>query len=266
METTKSVTEIFDEASPTDATETFEQLWTMMGGLRDRVLDRFSLTPDPGVEPVSKVGGDTGPRGILDAWTGPGVDWMINSWIGDAEAGFTNMHLTVWLGPGTNVPHLGMAWGTLPSLWCFIDLLPRADLFTDLDYVDTYYEPINAEYMALKSDPGASAFVSQDTFTRVGVSQSALCSVFPSNQERIDQIARLADLRVSQWLDFLDNAPATDPADREALAARDLAMRRNIAERDPANALAERFFGADLTNRLVRALWGGDRMLPRPTE
>jgi hypothetical protein len=197
------------------------------------------------------------------------MDWAINSWLGDPAAGFTNMHLTCWLGPETRVPHLGMAWGTLPSLWFFVDLLPRADLFVDLDYVDRYYEPANEAYMELKDDPDASPFVSRDTFTRVGVSQSAFCMVLPTNQENIDKINRYANLRVDQWLGYIDEAEADASlgvarSERAALAERDLVMRRNIAERDPANALAERFYGKETTQHLVNALWGGGRTSPRP--
>lgn len=264
METTKSVSEIFDESPATDSTETFAQLWRTMGAVKDRVLARFELSEDPSVSDLASFGGPTGPRGELRAWSGPGMDWLINSWLGDPEAGFTNMHLTAWLGPETNVPHLGMAWGTLPSLWCFIDLLPRSDLFVDLDYVDRYYEPINEVYMDLKNDPDVSPFVSQDTFTRVGVSQSAICVVLPSEPERIAQIGELANLRVDQWFSYLDDAGPTPVDQRAALARRDLDMRRNIAQRDPANALAARFYGDELTERLVGALWGEHRSIERP--
>ncbi len=264
METTKSVTQIFDEAGPTDATETFDRLWSVMTGLYRRVTDRFELTADPSVADLSSFGNPTGNRGELYASSGPKVDWLINSWLGDPQAGFTNMHLTCWLGPDTNVPHLGMAWGTLPSLWCFIDLLPRADLFVDLEYVDRYYAPANERYMQLKSDPEASAFVSQDTFTRVGVSMSAYCAVLPNTPERIDLIETLATERLEQWFSYLDEAEPVAESQRAALAARDFAMRKNIVERDPANALAERFYGKELTDRLVSALGGFDRHLPRP--
>jgi len=265
METTKSVTEIFDQSAPTDSTATFEQLWSMMGGFHQRVLDRFELTADPSVDDLSSFGGPTGPRGALHAWAGPNMDWLINSWLGDPQAGFSNMHLTAWLGPQTNVPHLAMAWGTLPTLWCFIDLLPRSDLFVDLDYLDRYYEPANASYMTLKADPEAEAFISQDTFTRAGVSQSAFCVVLPNTPERIEQIGALATERIDQWFGFLDDATPTPDSERAALAARDLAMRRNIAQRDPANALAERFYGKDLTARLVGSLWGAERSIERPS-
>jgi len=264
VEITKSVNQIFDESPTTDSTATFERLWATMGSVAERVTERFDLTEDPSVADLGSFGGPTGPRGSLRAWTGPGMDWLINSWLGDPEAGFTNMHLTAWLGPETNVPHLGMAWGTLPTLWCFIDLLPRADLFVDLDYVDRYYEPINDIYMSLKDDPEVSPFVSQDTFTRVGVSQSAICVVMPTDDHRVDQIGELANLRVDQWLSHLDDATPTAPGARGPLAARDLAMRRNIAQRDPANTLAERFYGTELTERLVGSLWGEHRVIERP--
>ena len=39
-----------------------------------------------------------------------------------------------------------------------------------------------------------------------------------------------------------------------------------IAVSDPANVVAVRYFGEARTEQLVRALWGGDRELPRPLE
>ena len=63
----------------------------------------------------------------------------------------------------------------------------------------------------------------------------------------------------------VDEAEPVPQARREKLAADDLARRRNIAERDPANVMAVRFFGQEMTDRLVRALWGGDRLLLRPS-
>ena len=52
--------------------------------------------------------------------------------------------------------------------------------------------------------------------------------------------------------------------EQEALAERDLAVRRNVAELDPANEMAVRYFGQEQTDALVRTLWGGDRRIPRP--
>jgi len=85
------------------------------------------------------------------------------------------------------------------------------------------------------------------------------------DEARLDQISELAHDRVDRWLEFVDQAEPVPQERRAQLAADDLARRRNIAERDPANVMGVRFFGEELTDRLVRSLWGGDRELPRPT-
>ncbi|HEY9649077.1 MAG TPA: hypothetical protein V6C95_00330 [Coleofasciculaceae cyanobacterium] len=45
------------------------------------------------------------------------------------------------------------------------------------------------------------------------------------------------------------------------LAERDLFLRRSSSERDPGNAMAAQMFGTELTNKLIRSLWGGDRKI-----
>ena len=77
-------------------------------------------------------------------------------------------------------------------------------------------------------------------------------------------VRRVLNAHVDRWLQWVDEAEPVPAEERAALAETDLLMRRNIAERDPANVLGERLLGADLTNKLVRGLWGGDRELPRP--
>ncbi|GAB1542963.1 hypothetical protein NUACC21_56370 [Scytonema sp. NUACC21] len=47
-------------------------------------------------------------------------------------------------------------------------------------------------------------------------------------------------------------------SERAGLSERDLIVRRTIAERDPGNENSVRLFGVEFTNKLVRALWGGD--------
>jgi len=77
-------------------------------------------------------------------------------------------------------------------------------------------------------------------------------------------VSELAEEHLDRWLGWVDEAERVPAEERAALAADDEAIRRNIAERDPANVMGDRYFGAETTQRLVRALWGGDRVLPRP--
>ncbi len=85
----------------------------------------------------------------------------------------------------------------------------------------------------------------------------------PADSRTTDLVAEITEEHLERWIGWVDAAERV-PADEQAeLAAQDELIRRNIAERDPANEMGDRFFGPEMTNTLVRALWGGDRLLPR---
>jgi hypothetical protein len=146
-----------------------------------------------------------------------------------------------------------------------VDYVPRVDLLANPDYLDRYYEPHNEQYMEMRGAPGFSPFVSQTLYIRQSVSHTALCFVAERTPEVADRMIALADQRLTDWFGFLDEGHPVPPSERAALAERDLFVRRTVADRDPANVMGVRFFGEDMTERLVRSLWGGDRVLPRPT-
>ncbi len=268
-ETLQGVEEIFDKRAPTDSSATFERLWSITEELMTKIRARFELTRDPSTDDLESYRGENEyPAGRLAAYSGPEIDWLVHSWIGNPTLGFTNMHLTAWLGPQIDVPHLGIAWGTLPDLWFYIDFNARSDLMLDTDSLDKYFEPMNDDFLELRADEGLAPFTSKALYVRQALSETAICFTTPGrtySEERLNQISQLAHTRVDQWLAFVDEAEPVPAERRVQLAADDLTRRRNIAERDPANVMAVRFFGDNLTSRLVAALWGGDRQLPRPT-
>ncbi len=267
-ETLKGVQDIFDSSAPVDATVTFNRLWSITTEIMAKLEARFELVRDPSTADLESYRGETEhPSGRLAGYTGPEIDWLIHSWIGNPPRGFTNMHVTVWLGPHIDVPHLGIAWGTIPDLWFYMDFNPRSDLMLDTEALDRYWEPFNEEFLELRADEGLSPFTSRSLYIRQAVSHTAVCFSTPGrthDEARLEQVRRLAHSRVDRWLEWVDEAEPVPVERRERLAADDLARRRTIAERDPANIMAVRFFGQDMCDRLVRALWGGDRVLPRP--
>ncbi len=269
-ETLDSVIDILDNADEIDNQATFDALWSAMSTQAARIRERFEVQPDPGYADLAEYSGADGWRGELSGLVGPEMDWMVHSWMGEPSTGFTNMHLTCWLGPQTRVPHLAFAWGTLPTLWFYQDFLPRVDLCVDYDYLQQYYEPTNARCLELRADEGLSWFTSQTLVVRQHVTDTASCFVVqdaddPARRaERIRQIAELAEQRVTDWFAALDAAAAVPDSEQGALAERDLHVRRLIAETDPANALGVRVFGEEMTDRLVGALWGADRTTERP--
>ncbi len=264
--TVKSLLELVDERPDVDNREVFDQLWNILSELRAKLDARFSLTPDAStadLQPYYSLDGKA--KGFLSAFSGPEIDWLTHTWIGTPQTSFTNMHLTVWLGPQIRVPHFGMALGTMPDIFMYIDYVPRADLVTDLDYLDTYYEPVNESYIELRKDTRFSPFISKNLYMRQSQSATSHCYLVPPSDETIAIIRNLAHEMMDRWLGSVDTAAPVPVEDRPALAARDLHLRRSIAERDPANVIGVRLFGEELADRLVRGLWGGDRHLPRPT-
>lgn len=267
-ETFKAVQDFVDESGATvDVTPAYTQLWALVEELKDKVEKRFELSRDASTDQFESyrgVGDSGSPTGTIRGYSGPEIDWMVHSWIANPKASFTNIHLTIWLGPHVRVPHFGLAFGTFPQVWCYLDFVPRADLVVDLDYLDTYYEPLNEECLDVRGRPGLDRFVSQALHVRESLTETAHCFSCLDDDLALATTAELAHSRLDRWLQWVDEAPVVPENEREALRDRDQAVRRNIAERDPANVMGVRYFGEEMTADLVKALWGGDRALPRP--
>ena len=263
-DTFKAVQDFVDESGATvDVTPAYTALFALVEELKAKVDQRFTVTRDASTQQFESYSGD-GPTGTIRAYSGDEIDWMVHSWIANPTASFTNIHLTIWLGPQVRVPHFGLAFGTFPQVWCYLDYVPRADLVTDLDYLDTYYEPLNEEALDIRSRPGLDRFNSRALHVRESLSETAHCWSCLDDEQAIATATELAHSRLDRWLQWVDQAPVVPEAERTALRRRDETVRRNIAERDPANVMGVRYFGEQMTQDLVKALWGGDRALPRP--
>lgn len=261
----RHVADLVDEGGVQDNTVVFERLWGLLCEVRDKVGKRLVTEPDASGDRFRAWDAPSGQKVRIDVSSGPEVDWMVHSWIGRPETGFSNMHLTVWLGPQTRVPHLGLAWGTIPDVWFYCDVIPRSDLWTDLESLDRYYGPLNDRWLEVREEhPELKVFTSRSLYVRTGLSEVAYVYTSERSDQIIDLMRDLVHERVDRWLRWLDEAAPVPAEERAALAQRDLEIRRNVAERDPANILGVRFFGEEATERLVRTLWGGDRQSRRP--
>lgn len=259
-----SIEEMFDSAPRTDRQSDFDALWALTGELFERVKKRFVLSLDPSCKDLMPYQGVDGASGYLSSWAGPEVDWLTHSWTGNPKATFTNMHLTIGLGPHIDAPHLGFALGTTPDFFVYMDYLPRCDLWTRPDYADKYYGKANQAYLAMQANKNFRPFVSRDFYTRAAQSPASLCYGATVNAENMATIRKVSHSHLDHWFEMLDKATAVTGAARAALAERDLTIRRTITERDPANIVVEKLFGKDLGRRLVGQLWGAARQLPRP--
>ncbi len=260
---TKSIDELVAEQGNVDREETFKQLWAINTELFEKVKARFELQQDPCS--VGDYTGKDGAAGFLSAWTGPEIDWLIYSWTGNPKASFTNMHLTINLGPKYDVPHFGFALGTTPDLFFYQDYMPRKDLWTNPDYAEKYYNGApNDTYIEWERSELFKHFISRHMYTRVAQSPCSLVYGGPDCPEGIEELRKVAHAQLDRWLSWIDEAKPVATELRAAQAERDLLIRRTITEGDPANIVVENLFGKELSDELVAALWGRDRKLPRP--
>ena len=261
---TKSIEELVAENANTDREDTFKELWAINTELFEKVKARF---PDIQLDPCSQgdYSGKDGAAGYSSAWASKDIDWMIFSWTGNPKASFTNMHLTIGLGPQYDVPNFGFALGTTPDLFFYQDYLPRKDLWTNPKYAEKYWDGApNDAYIALERHPDFHHFISRHMYTRVAQSPNSLVYSADVSDNNIEELRRIAHEQLDRWLEWVDNAEPVPEAERAQQAQRDLDIRRTITEGDPANIVVEMLFGEDMADKLVGALWGRDRTLPRP--
>ena len=266
-ETVAYIADMVDGAGDLDVTNVFDQAWPISQAIADKIFARFpDLVRDPCTDELQDYGGDPReePGGRLSAYAGKEVDWMVHSYIGEFKRAFVNVHVTCWLGPHIDVPHIGMAWGTSPRPWFYFDHMVRRDCNTDPEYFDKYVGYRNERFLALKTDPRLTTFTSRDPYIRQVLTPTSLCFSVDDSPEMWELMNAEAHRMVDEWLVWIDEATPVALEERAGLAERDLVLRRTIVERDPANSLAKRRYPEGIEPKLVRALWGGGRTLPGP--
>ncbi len=260
-DTTQHLAEVLDARAPVNNTEVFNYLLDVRDQAWRMVEAGLSLREDRRCQDIQHIPDTQGNIvGNMHTYTGAAspVDWVIRSWIGKPATGFTNIHLTCWLNDTVDVPHLGLALGTAPDVFCYVDYLPRYDLATHPDYVERFYQPVNAHWTSLRRNPAYKAFNPVHLYTRAVLSPVAVCGLLPLSDFRaVVEPVMLA--YVQQWVDWVRLAEPVPAAARPALHQRDQFVRQNIVERDPANVLADRMLGVPMRERLVRILHGAER-------
>ena len=240
------IIDLVEQSPDVDNREVFTQLWAILAEMNDKIQARFELNLDPcskRFEDYKIISVGDGAEGSLHTYTGPEVDWYVHSYIGSPESTFTNMHITLSLGPQYAVPNFGFALGTVPDLFMYMDYIPRVDLVSNMDYADMYYTEVNEEFLDLQSDDRFNPFISRDLYTRIAMTPTAVGYTAKADSDLIEKVRGVAMSRLDRWLGWVDSAEKTPLQDRAAIAARDEQIRRNICERDPANNLGERLFG-----------------------
>lgn len=258
---TKTITEMVLEDPDVDNRAVFERLYGVLGGFKDRILERFELEPHASTSDVAWWEGPNGDfKGSLNAWSGPEVEWFVHSWAGNPQKSILDMNITVWLGPHIDVPHLGLVFGTVPHPYHYSNLLPRRDLMADRAYLDRYYEPDNATYLAYRGDDRWNWSESHGSYMRAIVTPTTYSFMGERTDDILDAFETMATERFERWLTLVDHAEPVPVEEREALRRRDHEVRRLCYQRDPMNALAANWIGQEMVDQLVSRRQGEAQM------
>ena len=259
---TKTIDQFLAENPNVDVSRAWERCYGILAGIKDRIAQRFPVTRHPscnGREYYTSP--DKAFEGSFNAYTGPGVEWLVNSWLGNRKASILDMNATCFLGQDTDVPHLIVIFGTLPKLFFYCDYTPRRNLYTDMAYLDKYYGgEVNEEWVKLRGDPALHWLVSHGTYMRALLSPAGISMAGDLNDANIDKFEAYAGKFVSRWLGWLDAATPVPQAERAELQRYDHAVRRLGYERDPMNKLAAQVFGADQVQNMIRMRMGDAQM------
>ena len=254
------------KASPNeDRREQFARLWGILERMHTKISARFELTRDPCCDSLVDFELETGYRGSTEVFSGPEIDWYVHSWCGHPAQTFSNMHITLSLGPQYLVPNFGFALGTVPDLFMYMDYLPRVDLLHNIDYADKYYSAVNDEFLRLQENPAFKPFISRDLYTRIAMTPTAVAYGAEPSEDNIAIAEEVAMSRLDRWLQWVDEAEQTPVESRAAIAERDHQIRRNICERDPANSVAVDLYGEAMAELLIKTISADNRTLPRPS-
>jgi hypothetical protein len=255
----KTITEMLQEAPDVDVRASWESLWGILTEIKERIVAEFPVEQHPSSTPYEyyEAGGF---EGSLSTYTGPQVEWFVHSWIGNRAASILDMNITVWLGPHIDAPHLCLVFGTVPHLFHYSDFIARRDIGVDYDYVQRYYEPENADYLAFRGDERFTWNVSHGSYMRAIISPVAHSYMAERTPENIEVLRGYVMKRFERWLDYVRTAPAVPEEERAALQARDHKLREQCYTLDPMNVLGERAMGVETARKMVALRAGLEQM------
>jgi hypothetical protein len=259
---TKTIDQFLAENPDVDVSKAWERCWGILHDIKARIAGQFpGLQLEPnciGREYYTSPNGEF--EGSMQAWSGAGVDWLVNSWLGNRKASILDMNATAFLDQQTDVPHFVMVFGTIPKLFFYFDFTPRKNIYIDADYIERYYEPINEAYLALRGNTNFQWSVSHGTYMRSLTNPSTQSLMGDLNDNNISILEDYSYSMLNTWLGWLDAAAPIPPGQRAAQQAYDYTVRRLGYERDPMNKLAAQVFGEDKVEEMLNVRKGAQQM------
>jgi hypothetical protein len=260
---TKTIHEYLAENPDVDVTETHRDLFGILTDVKEKVVSRF-----PDLQVQASCAGleywsteDNSFEGSMQTYTGPGVDHMAHSWIGNRKASILDMNLQVWLDQSIDVPHLVFVFGTIPDIFYYSDLVPRRDLMVDADYLQKYYAQEDPDFLKMRGDTHFTWSVSHGTYMRAFNSPVAHSYTAERTKETVEILRGAVTKRVERWLSWLDNATEVPAEERLAMMDRDHRIRTYGYILDPMNVISRKAIGNERVDQMLKVRYGHDQIV-----
>lgn len=221
---------------------------TLSQSTLDKILARFPLEEvcgDVGGA-YKKLNSPMGYVGDMRIFKGGAIHKMVYIGMAVPQIGLDSHMIFAFTPPESAVPHFTLdSVMNAPDFAFHLDLIPRVDLGTDLDYINAVYAPLNETYEATGKIEGLKP-------ARLGPAQYAIMSawmlVYRANAEAFEAIQNPVDAYLNHWFGLVENGVSVQ-ADAAALAERDRLNRAIIFNPvvDRVWAQVDRLLGAEVS-------------------
>lgn len=270
--------------------ETFAALVALQERVLQIMSDDLSLQPSKHNAPLSLHGlhgqqehvGDTSEEPVMGAlltsWTGgDGEDskirWVSASSVANTTMSFGTTRLMGWVSNQLRCPHYVLEMGLMgpETVQCTLSLSQRSDLVLDLEYLETFYDTavpgLVSSYNEIYNRCLKRQLPSSGGWMHYQVPQcdmkpvlaNSISYTMPAQADDVAEFAACAEDVARLWTHMLKNS-SCDEAKPSSIARHQIdaydARLVDVVLKDPGNAIAERMFGEDNTEKLLNATVG----------
>ena len=223
------------------------------------------------VAPYSFATDDGQCEGTVAGYKGGRVDWITTCKFFSKALGFGNMRIDGWTTRDTRAPHVAVHLCIVFNvLFIYITLVPRTNLVLDDEYNDYVYgdpskrtgKSLNDYHVQCVEDKAFKQYISKSHVVNAFmVAPTTLLYTVKHNKKNFEKVRTLSRDYINIWLDMLEEQDGVffkgiDTKETQATLLQTDVRTRQFCGRDPDTKNVANIFGLELTDKLVRTLWG----------